>query len=80
MNAPPPDTRVCPAALVIPPQPFTRERPAMVQAGTAWRQSVAHRPQEPWRLPRINWQEVALIALLTASGASTLLLVWGMKP
>lgn len=80
MNAPHPDTRVCPAALQIPPAPFTTERPAMVQVASAWRETVAHRPPEPWRMPRINWQEVALIALLTASGASFLLLVWELRP
>ena len=58
MNAPPPNTRVCPAALVIPPAPFATERPAMVQVATAWRETVAHRPPAPLR-----WHRPAMLAL-----------------
>lgn len=58
MTAPPPDTRVCPAALRIPPAPFETRRPAMVQAATAWRGTVAQRPPEPLR-----WHRPAMLAI-----------------
>lgn len=67
MNAPHPHTRVTPAALQIPPAPFPTQRPAMVQAATAWRETVAHRPPEPLR-----WHRPATLALALLLAAAVL--------
>lgn len=68
MNAPDPNAPVH-RSIHIPPVPFVTQRPAMVQAASGWRDTVAIRPAAPlrWRLPASMAACVLLLAVFVAA-------------